>query len=148
MKTLLLILCLSSVGLAQEPQSSEKAKIYIFQTPHARMLKRAAPPVFCDGKLLAELDGGRYFVLNLDGGHYGFHSKNKTNGGVELEVKPGETYYLRVEMEHTGYFLKFSGISLTPPEQGAFTVRQLRPISSKYVKDPRVDQNQTEEGSK
>jgi hypothetical protein len=110
MKTLVLIICLAFTTSAQTPIN---AIVYIYQTPHARMMKRAAPEVYCDGKLLAELDGGRYFVVSLPPGEYSFHSKNKKNGGVLLNAKAGETYYLRVEMEHTGYFLKFSGISIT-----------------------------------
>jgi hypothetical protein len=144
MRPLLLILLLTVCAYGQDAKE-QTATVYIYQTPHARMLKRAAPEVFCDGKLLAELDGGRYFAVVLPPGEYGFHSKNKKNGGVQLTVKADQTYYLRVEMEHTGYFLKFSGISLTPPEQGAFSIKQLRPISSKYIKDPRVDSKITEE---
>jgi hypothetical protein len=112
------------------------------------MMKRAAPDVFCDGKKLAELDGGRYFVLRLPPGEYSFHSKNKKNGGVLLNVEEGKTYYLRLEMEHTGYFLKFSGISVVQPEQGAFTIKQLRAIPRKYVKDPHIDLAYTEEETK
>lgn len=143
MKALLLILALSLT--IQQKAATATATIYVYQTPHARMLKRAAPDVFCNGAKLAELDGGRYFVLHLPPGEYAFHSKNRKNGGAQLNVEAGETYYLRLEMEHTGYFLKFSGISVVQSEQGAFTVKQLRPIQEKYVKDPRVDPAYTEE---
>lgn len=145
----LIFIAFTLQAIAQESTevpSSNKATIYIYQTPHARMLKRAAPPVFLGDKLLADLDGGRYFVVKLGPGTHSFRSKNKKNGGVEFEVKGGETYYLRVEMEHTGYFLKFSGISLIPKEQGAYTVKQLRPINAKDVKDTStVDMNFTEQ---
>ncbi len=134
------------VVIALELHAQQKAVVYIYQTPHARMMKRAAPEVYCDGKLTAEIDGGRYFALALEPGTHSFHSKNKKNGGVELELKGGETYYLRVEMEHTGYFLKFSGISSAPKEQGAFTVKQMRPINERYIKDRSlVDMSVTEQ---
>jgi hypothetical protein len=146
MKSALLILVLAVSAAAQE--SNTTSTVYVYQTPHARMMKRAAPEVFCDGKLLAEIDGGRYFVVKLNPGEYSFHSKNKKNGGVLLKAQANGIYYLRVEMEHTGYFLKFSGISVVQPEQGEFTVRQLRAIQRKYIKDPRVDAAQTEEATK
>lgn len=131
------------------PSQDDKATVYIYQTPHARMMKRAAPEVFCDEKLIAKLDGGRYFVVKLDPGVHSFRSKNKKNGGMEKEFKAGEVYYLRLTMEHTGYFLKFSGISSVQPEEGSYTVKQLRAINEKDVKDPSVvDMSVTEQAIK
>lgn len=130
-------------------QSDNRATVIVYQTPHARMMKRAAPEVYVDDKLTAKLDGGRYFVLKLASGLHTFRSKNKKNGGAEIEIKAGETYYLRLTMEHTGYFLKFSGIETVPPEQGGYTVKQLKPIHEDDIKDPTIfDMTVTEQAQK
>jgi hypothetical protein len=114
---------------------NEYATVYVFMPPHNRMMKRVAVTVLMDNKALAELEGGRYFVAHLPPGKHAFHSKDKKKGGVEIDLKSGENYYLRVEMEHTGYFIKFNGISLVPNEQGTFSVKQLQPVKQKHIKD-------------
>jgi hypothetical protein len=131
---LFLTLALLVSFIPQIPEN-EYATVYVFMPPHNRMMKRAAVTVFMDDKALAELEGSRYFVAHLPPGKHAFHSKDKKKGGVEIDLKAKETYYLRVEMEHTGYFIKFNGISLVPNEQGTFSIKQLQPVKQKYIKD-------------
>jgi hypothetical protein len=129
------LICSSLLGRAQE---AKQATVYIYANAHARMMKRAAAPVFLDDHEVALLDGSRFFVLHLDPGTYTFRSKDKKKGGAELEAKAGETYYLRLEWEQSGYFLRYSGIRLMPPENGKFEVKQAKPINRKDVKDSSI----------
>lgn len=124
-------------GRAQNTPS-EKATVYIYANQHARMMKRAAAPVLIDDREVAVLDGSRFFVVHLEPGMHTFRSKNKRNGGAEIDVKANETYYLRLEWEHTGYFLKFSGLRLMPKENGAYDVKQAKPINRKDIKDTSI----------
>jgi hypothetical protein len=131
---ILFALAFTSAGSARA-QAADKATVYVYANAHARMMKRAAAPVFLDDHEVAILDGSRYFVLRLEPGAHTFRSKDKKKGGAEIEVKAGETYYLRLEWEQTGYFLRYSGIRLMPPENGRFELKQAKPISRKDVKD-------------
>ena len=76
---------------------------------------------------------GRYFSIRLDAGK---HSCRSTDGQsvVELDVKAGQTYYIRGEVVPVR--LKPRGrLALMSPEQGANEVRTLQPLPSGMVKD-------------
>src|SRR5436190_23197711 len=98
----LLLTAIGTTGFArsfgiQTKSTDNKVTVYVYKTPHQRTLGRVAPPVFCDEQLLAKLDGGRYFIVKLEPGTHTFRSKNRKDGGVEIELKLGKEYYLRIE---------------------------------------------------
>jgi hypothetical protein len=80
------------------------------------------------------MQNGRYFSIRLDAGK---HSCRSTDGQsvVELDVKAGQTYYLR------GGVVPIRGkprgaITRMSPEEGASELRKLKPLPSGMVKDP------------
>ncbi|MGI8653891.1 MAG: hypothetical protein ACR2LC_01585 [Pyrinomonadaceae bacterium] len=97
------------------------------------MIGRVAPAMFCDDKEFARLDGARYVVLNLSPGTHTFRSKDKSKGGVEIELKASETYYMRVDLDSDGYFLKYARMVLVPTEEAVYSIKQLKPINAKDV---------------
>jgi len=121
------------------PLAQEKGTVYVYMPTHKKMLTRIAPSIYCDDVKIAEIPGGRYFKVRLEPGSHTFRSKDKKRGGVEIEVKSGETYYLRVKLDADGYFLRFDGIELVPPENGRFDVKQMKPLSSKDAKSSLVE---------
>lgn len=118
----------------EQDTDSNKVTVYVYKTPHQRTLGRVAPPVYCDEQLLAKLDGGRYFIVQLDPGTHSFRSKNKKDGGVEIELKAGQEYYLRMETR-TGVQVNAPRISVVPNEEGRYDVKQMKYINDGDIKD-------------
>lgn len=126
----------AAVGAPSAPSTS-KATVYVFRIPHARTFKRNAPPVFCDEVLLAKLDRGRFFRIELDPGTHTFRSDRKRDGGVEIRLEADKTYYLRMEME-IGLTIKNVRLLVATPEESTYTIKQLDPVKPQDIKDPRV----------
>ena len=136
----LLLLCL--LFPLQEPP---KVTVYVIESTRAKTIGRKTFPVYVDESQVCDLDGGRYVALSLPVGEHTFHSKSKKKGGIALDLKAGETYYLRLSVEEGAYFLRDGGISLLPKEEGLYSLKQMKPINMKDVKNPAiVDQSQTE----
>lgn len=118
----------------QQDSESSKVTVHVYKTPHQRTLGRVAPPVYCDEQLLAKLDGGRYFIVKLDPGTHSFRSKNKKDGGVEIELKPGQEYFLRMETR-SGVQVNAPRISVVPNEEGRYDVKQMKYVNDGDIKD-------------
>ena len=97
----------------------------------------AAFAVYMNEKMIARLDRGIYLIAKLPPGHYEFRTKNRKAGGLELDVKHGETYYLRMDTE-SGAQVTNPRLSLVPREQSSFDLKQMTPIEPKGVKDKSV----------
>jgi hypothetical protein len=110
------------------------ATVYIYELHHARTLGRTAPHVYVDDTLLAALDGERYLIAQVPAGTHSFHSKNKRGGGVEIDLKPGETYYLRLEL-HEGVTIHGGHIVLVTPEEGRYDVKRMKPIKPADIRN-------------
>lgn len=112
-----------------------KANVYIYR------YKQYAggglePSVYCDGEELARMDNGRYFTVKLSPGKYVFRSNDK-QAGIELELKSGEEYYIRVEIV-AGFMKGHGRLVLTQKEQGSYEIKKLKPLDADKVKDRRV----------
>ncbi len=110
------------------------ATVYIYQLHHGRTLGRVAFPVYYDEKLIAKLDGERYFLMKVPAGNHVFRSKNKRDGGVEMVFEASKTYYLKMDTK-TDMTLRSPHMILVPVENGAYEVKQMKPISAKDIVD-------------
>ena len=110
--------------------AEETASVYFYRY---RQFQGSAltPSVYCDEGQLARMENGRYFVVHLAPGVHICRSNDKQSG-VQLEVKPGEEYYLRVELV-VGMMKGHGRLVLTPKEQGAFEIKKLKPMDSNKV---------------
>jgi hypothetical protein len=137
----LLLLALFACASAQDATPAEapadKATVYIYKMRHAKTLWRYAPAVYIDEKKAASLDGGRYFVAHLPPGTHTFRTKNKKDGGIELELQAGQTYYIQMTTSG-GATVGNPRLSIVPKEEGSYTVRQMKPIKSGDVADKTV----------
>jgi len=102
---------------------------------HATTTWRLSGKFYVDDKKTAEISKNRYFVLHLPPGKHSFYVRDKKFGGLELEMKTGETYYLRCNMDEGGYRVRFRGVSAVPKEEGEFIIKQIQPIKKKDVYD-------------
>ena len=91
------------------------------------------PSVFCDDQELARMDNGRYFGVKLDPGKHTCRTGDKQTG-FEFEAKPGQEYYARVSIE-AGFWKGHGRLTLLAPEQGAFELKKVKPLSAAKVKD-------------
>ena len=130
--TLVLLFFLLPV-FAQESTNKIKGTIYIYKTWHAGTLWRAAFAVYLDDKMIARLDRGIYLVAEVAPGKHSFSTKNKKSGGVELDIKAGEVYVLRLSTD-SGAQVTHPSLSLPAPEQYKFDLKQMKPIEKGDIK--------------
>jgi len=138
----LLIFCLTSLAaIAQQPVADSSkpsdarpsaATVYVYR--YKQFVGSAlAPSVFCNEVELARAENGRYFSIKLDPGKYNFRSNDKQSG-MELDVKAGQEYFLRVEIA-AGMMKGHGRLVLMSPEQGSYEVKsaKLKPLDSNKV---------------
>src|SRR6185437_8444429 len=118
----------SSTSQAANPQST----VYVYRYKQF-VGKALSPSVFCDDNELARMENGRYFIVTLNPGKHLFHSNDK-QAGVELDLKPGEKSYIRVEIA-TGLMKGHGRLVSVTPEQGTYEITKLKPLDSDKVKD-------------
>ena len=94
-----------------------------------------SPSVYCDDSQLARIDNGRFFVAHVAPGKHSFRS-NDAQSGIELDVKGGEEYFVRVEIA-AGMMKGHGRLVLTPAEQGNYELKskQLKPLGSDKITD-------------
>ena len=92
-----------------------------------------SPSVYCDETELARMDNGKYFVAKLAPGKHVFRSNDK-QAGMEVDLKPGQQYYIRVELA-TGFMKGHGRLVSVALEQGSYEIKNLKPLGSDKVKD-------------
>lgn len=138
----LLIFCFTGLAaIAQETAADSqktpdvkpsKATVYVYR--YKQFVGSAlTPSVYCDETELARMENGRYFTVKLDPGKHSFHSNDKQSG-MELDVKAGQEYFLRVELV-AGAMKGHGRLILMAPEQGGYELRssKLKPLDSNRV---------------
>lgn len=142
LRLLLSVTLLAVFSFAQEPasttpasdKSDTKATVYIYR--YKQFTGSAlAPSVFCDEVQLAKMENGRYFTVRMDPGKHVFHSNDK-QAGVELDLKAGQQYFIRVEIA-TGFMKGHGRLILVAPEQGGYEMKssKLKPLDANKVLD-------------
>lgn len=91
------------------------------------------PSVYCNEVQLARMDNGRFFKVILSPGTYTFRSNDKQSG-IEMELKGGEEYYIRVEIVN-GLLKQRGRLVLMAKEQGAYEIKKLKALSASKIKD-------------
>jgi len=140
-RSVLLLLALAGTFLSAQtvttPQSDASAqpKVSVYIYRYKQFVGSALQPsVYCDEVQLARMENGRYFAVKLDPGKHTFRS-NDQQSGVELDLKAGQEYFLRVEIA-TGMLKGHGRLVLTAPEQGRFEVKAgLKPLDEGKVVD-------------
>src|SRR2546430_2525074 len=138
----LLIFCFTRLAtIAQEPAANSqktadakpsKATVYVYR--YKQFVGAAlAPSVYCDETELARAENGRYFTVKLDPGKHNFRSNDKQSG-MELDMKAGQEYFLRVEIA-AGFAKGHGRLVLMSAEQGGYELKspKLKPLDSKKV---------------
>lgn len=118
----------------QPAAQPEKAKVYFYR--YKQYVGSAlAPSAYCDEAELARMENGRYFTVKLAPGKHTFRSNDKQSG-VEVDLKSGQEYFLRVELV-TGFMKGHGRLVAVVPEQARFELKakNLKPLDADKVTD-------------
>lgn len=132
------LLCTSLFAIAEEPASTQaesgqsKSTLYVYRYKQF-VGKALSPSVYCDEAELARMENGRYFTVKLDPGKHSFRSNDKQSG-VDLDMKAGQSYFMRVEIA-TGFMKGHGRLILVAGEQAGYEVKQLKPSDEGKVVD-------------
>ena len=114
------------------PSNDSQATVYIYR--YKQFVGQAlSPSVYCDENELARMENGRYFVARLTPGKHVFRSNDK-QAGIDEELKPGQKYYIRVELA-TGFMKGHGRLVPVALEQGSYEIKNLKPLDPDKVKD-------------
>jgi hypothetical protein len=118
----------------QPATQAAKAKVYFYRYKQYAG-SALAPSVYCDEAELARMQNGRYFVVKLDPGKHTFRSNDKQSG-AEVDLKPGQEYFLRVELV-AGFMKGHGRVVAVAPEQARFELKakDLKPLDVDKVTD-------------
>ncbi len=115
------------------PAASDTGTIVVFRASSVvgRLFK---PPVLDNSKELAIVRDGRIVTLPLTPGEHVI-SASVAGKETKLDVKPGETYYLRMTLVTAGQFSMFKGqLTLVNEEQAKNEMAKLKPADAADLK--------------
>jgi hypothetical protein len=120
----------ADAAAAQNKESQVTVYIYRYKQFVGSAL---APSVYCDETELARMENGRFFAVKLPSGKHTFYSNDK-QAGMDVELKGGQDYYIRVEIA-AGMMKGHGRLILMAPEQGGYEIKKLKPLDADKVKD-------------
>lgn len=118
--------------------TSTMATVYVYRALGEESAAASKVPVYFDGKQVASVGSGRFFIVLLDPGMHNFsHAQRGRVGTFAGGLKRGQKYYLRIDDKAPAGARVKSGPSFTvaPAAQGATEVGQLTPIEAEDIKD-------------
>jgi hypothetical protein len=71
------------------------------------------------------MHNGNSLKVSVTPGSHRVYSTDKSTG-LDLDAKPGETYYIRIDIQ-TGFWKGHGGVTLVDPQQGKYEVAQIGP---------------------
>lgn len=97
---------------------------YRLREAYGALLK---PSIFCDQKQVARMRNGRFFSITVPVGSHTITSTLPGSGSI-IDAKPGEIYYIRLEISKPAMFHGGRGaVTQVEPGQGKFESAQLKP---------------------
>lgn len=117
----------------QAPPRYARVYVYRYRQYMGNALK---PSVYDNESELARMENGRFFVAELTEGKHLVRSNDK-QAGIALDVTPGQTYFVRVELV-AGMMKGHGRVVLVPSEQGKFEVVKLKYLDRDDIKHEAV----------
>jgi len=110
--------------------ASSAATVIIYR-PKSFFGMALRPTVMLGGADLANITNGRFYKGMFPPGHYLFQMDDKKSG-ADLELKAGETYYMKVEIV-PGFWKGGGKMTVMANEQGSYEITQLKPLDANEV---------------
>jgi hypothetical protein len=112
--------------VAQPPSTTStadqsQATIYFYR-PRRFQGSALKPSVFVDDARAGRLHNGDSIKLTVAPGPHRIYSNDKSTG-MELDAKPGQTYYVRIDIQ-VGLLKGHGGVTLVDPQQGKYETAQ------------------------
>ncbi|MEO6051068.1 MAG: DUF2846 domain-containing protein [Pyrinomonadaceae bacterium] len=120
------------------PQAS--GVVYIYAPKIAWHFGKVSDTFLLDDKAVANLGTEKFLKITLEPGRYKIQPSGKKQGGVLLNVKAGEKYFLRLERD-VGTVIRTKGLIIVPVENASFDLATLKTVDKKEIKDSRVTSN-------
>jgi hypothetical protein len=116
---------------AAVPAATANVYFYRLRAAYGSVLR---PSIFCDGVQVVRMRNGRFTSASFPIGTHNITS-NFPGNGMALDMKAGETYYVRLAVMPASLFHGGKG-AVTPvdPSQGKFEVAQLKPVEPEDLK--------------
>jgi len=122
----LLLLALPAATWAQDqkvaPAAAPTTATICFYRPHRFEGAALKPPVMVDEVDVAHLHNGDAVQVTVNAGSHKLHSNDKSTG-IELEAKPGQTYFVRVDIK-TGGWKGHGQVTLIDAQEGKYEFSQ------------------------
>jgi hypothetical protein len=125
-----LLLGLSSIAFSADP-----ATVYVYRL-HAYDWGKRKITLVLDGKELARLQDGRYFVMRVDPGEHVLSDK-KAAFNITLALESGKSYFVRAEFKSTVAFMQ-AKFSMTDPAFGAEEIKAMRLLDFDQVENHQI----------
>jgi hypothetical protein len=126
------VLLLSGVAVYSQDAPPVGATVYFYEyRMQALQIGKPTFPVVCDGKKIATLPPNTFFAFPLTQGKHTLTSSDRRNA-IELDVHPGDVYYVRVDPYAPGIIVHGS-LTLVLPEQGSAELAKTHPVPVKYL---------------
>ena len=120
--------------------SQTEATIYVYRNSYHVTFGKEAPTITVNDEKLAVLDVGRYFMAHVPTGFIIIRSGKKKDNQVEIEARPGETYYMTVRAHPGQLFARFELFRVTKEEAHA-DAPKLSYVKASDIKSERVLKN-------
>ena len=92
--------------------------------------------LYIDNVQAANLVNGRWVSLDVPAGHHTINPKDNQSG-LEMDLEAGKTYYVLAFWGEEGMWHgAHKVVTLISPEQGAYEIKQLKPLDDKDVSWP------------
>jgi len=103
------------------PVEQAPATIYFYR-PRRFQGSALKPSIFVDDARSGQLHNGDNIRISVAPGNHRIYSTDKSTG-IELNAKPGETYYVRVDIQ-VGFWKGHGGVTLVDPQEGKYEAAQ------------------------
>lgn len=108
---------------APAASASDSPATVIFYRPKRFQGSALHPSVFVDDSAVGNMHNGDSLKFSVKPGNHRVYSTDKSTG-IDLTVKPGETYYVRVDIL-VGFWKGHGGVTLVDPQQGKYELGQV-----------------------
>ena len=114
-------------GQPTQAQPAQAASLIIFREGHfaGSALK---PSIFVDGKEVARLKNGSYYIMPIEPGKHELSSSAKHESPLPIEIKAGETSYVQMIVV-PGTWRGAGRLVPVPPDDGKVAVSKLKVVS-------------------
>jgi hypothetical protein len=106
---------------AISPPTAGKGQVVFFRPSAMGMAIRCT--VRNQGKLVGQVGNGKYFIQSFDPGKYQFTTKTEATDTLNMEVEPGETYYVKCKV---GGGIMAGRPNLSPSDKAAFDAKSAK----------------------